>query len=152
MATEDNVAAMRRWFQEVWNERRTGIVNDLLSPKVSAVGQGEHDSMVKSPEDFLEFAKRLHAAFPDIHVTVEDAFGVDDRVALRWTMTATHTGDQLGIPASGKKVSVNGMTMVRFANGKIVEGWDNWDQLNLMKAIGAVEVPKARLIQRATVP
>jgi steroid delta-isomerase-like uncharacterized protein len=89
----------------------------------------------------------LRGAFPDLHVVVEDAFGADQRVVLRWKVTATHTGDHLGIPATGKSVSFAGITLVRFADGKIVEGWDSWDQLKLMKEIGAVEVPKARLMK-----
>jgi predicted ester cyclase len=69
---------------------------------------------------------------------VHDVFGNEDKVAVRWSADMTHTGGDLGIPPSHRKVHVTGMTMVRIANGKVVEGWDNWDQLALMRQIGAV--------------
>jgi len=60
----------------------------------------------------------------------------------RWTATLTHSGTFLGIPSTGKRVRVNGMSVQRFVGGKIVEGWDNWDQLSLLVQLGAVLPPK----------
>jgi steroid delta-isomerase-like uncharacterized protein len=88
----------------------------------------------------------MRGAFPDLHVTVEDAFQSEDRVAVRWSVTGTHRGDHLGVPASGKTIATTGITIAKFRGDKIVEGWDSWDQLEMLKSIGAVEVPKARFL------
>jgi steroid delta-isomerase-like uncharacterized protein len=146
MSVEENVALMRRWFEEIWNQGRLETVTELLAPNAIGMGQGEHDRIVHGPDDFLPFAQRLRQAFPDIHVTVEDAFGSGDKVVVRWSATMTHLGNQLGIPASGKRVNITGMTLVRFSGGQIAEGWDNWDQLRMMQMIGALHVPTAKLM------
>jgi steroid delta-isomerase-like uncharacterized protein len=145
MSEQENVALVKRWFHEVWNEGRTETVMELLAPKVMGIGQVEDGSMITNPEEFLVFMKRLRGAFPNIRITVEDAFGSGDKVATRWTVRGTHTGDHLGVAASGKDVAIRGISIATIRGGKIVEGWDNWDQLKMMQEIGAVEVPTARL-------
>ena len=64
--------------------------------------------MIHGPDEFKVFVEKLRGAFPDIHMTIEDAFASCDKVAVRWSATMTHTGDHLDIPASGKRVSVAG--------------------------------------------
>jgi steroid delta-isomerase-like uncharacterized protein len=150
MGAEENVAILRRWFHEVWNEGRTEIVYEYLDDNIFATGEAE--SPIRSREEFLAFVATVRGALPDMKVVVEDAFGVDDRVVLRYTVHATHTGNHLGVPATGKKVSFAGISMVRFSNGKIVQGWDSWDQLKLMQQIGAVQVPKARFMKPSDPP
>jgi steroid delta-isomerase-like uncharacterized protein len=138
MPKTENIAIMKRWFAEVWNQGRMETVRELLDESATGFGQAGHETEVHGPEDFIAFAQQIRAAFPDIKTTVEDVFGNDDQVAVRWSANMTHTGGDLGIPPSHRKVHVTGMTMVRIANGKIVAGWDNWDQLALLRQIGAV--------------
>jgi steroid delta-isomerase-like uncharacterized protein len=69
---------------------------------------------------------------------IEDMVAEGDRVTVRITVDGTHKGDQLGVPASGRRVQIQGMVMVRIANGQIVEGWNSWDQLGLLRQIGAL--------------
>ena len=145
MSEQENVAVVKRWFQEVWNEGRTETVMELLTPKVMGIGQVEDGSTITTPEEFLVFMKRLRGAFPNIQFKLEDVFGSGDKVAARWTMRGKHTGDHLGVAASGKDVAIRGISMITIRGGKLVEGWDNWDQLKMMQEIGAVEVPTARL-------
>ena len=142
MTVEQNIQLLTRWFQEVWNEGKTQIVRELLSPDAVAVGQAGSGIELRGPEDFVPFVEQIRGAFPDIKVTVEDAFGSDDKVALRWSAMMTHRGDALGIPATGKSVRLTGITIVRIVNGKIVAGWDNWDQLGLFEQIGVYNPPK----------
>src|SRR6266446_694410 len=101
-----NSALIRRWFDEVWNQGREETVDAMCAKDVIGHGQAQHGA--------------------EIHDTIEQ----DDKVMARWTATLTHSGTFLGIPSSGKHVSVNGMSMQRIVGGKIVEGWDNWDQLS----------------------
>ena len=80
---------------------------------------------------------------------VEDAFGAEDRVVLRWSATMTHRGDQLGMPATGKVVRITGITIARIRDGKIIEGWDNWDQLGMLKQIGVYVSRPTTLLKSA---
>ena len=149
MSVEENVEVMRRWFKEVWNEGRTQTIYDLLAPDAVAIGDLEDGGQLRGPADFVPFAERIRGAFPDIHVVVEDAFGAEDRVVVRWSATMTHRGDHLGMPATGKPVRLSGITIARFADNKIVEGWDNWDQLGMLKQIGVYRSPEASLLKTA---
>lgn len=135
MAVAENVALMRRWFQEVWNEGRVQTIYDLLDENISGWGQDAPGVEIRKPADLVALYNRLHGAFPDMKITVEDAFGADDKVVVRWSAVMTHTGDHLGMPATNKKVRITGITIARIVNGKIVQGWDNWDQLALMQQV-----------------
>jgi steroid delta-isomerase-like uncharacterized protein len=135
MPVEENIALMRRWFKEVWNEGRVQTIYDLLDEHISGWGQDVPGVEIRKPADFVALYNRIHGAFPDMKITVEDAFGAEDKIVLRWSATMTHTGDHLGVAATHKKVRITGITMARIVKGKIVEGWDNWDQLALMQQI-----------------
>jgi len=139
MSVEDNVALMKRWFHEVWNEGRVETVNELLAEDAIGMGQGLRGAVTRGPRDFVPFVKRIRGAFPDIRLKVEDAFGAGEKVAIRWSADMTHRGSDLGVPSTGKRVRITGITIVRIAKGKIAEGWDNWDQLALMQQIGALQ-------------
>ena len=143
MSAEKNIQLMRRWFQEVWNEGRMQTVHDLLSPDAVARGQRGADAELRGPEEFVKFAREIRGAFSDIQMNVEDVFGAGDKVVLRWSATMTHTGDAFGLPASGRTVRSRGISIARIVDGKIVEGWDNWDQLGMLEQIGAYKQPVA---------
>lgn len=142
MGTQENIQLMKRWFREVWNEGKTPTVYELLSPDAVGRGQTGSDAVVYGPSEFAPFVELIRSAFPDINITVEDAFGADDKVVVRWSASMTHHGDGLGIPPTGKRVRLTGMTIVRIENGQIVEGWDNWDQLAMLEQIGAYKRPE----------
>jgi steroid delta-isomerase-like uncharacterized protein len=135
MPVSENIVLMRRWFKEVWNEGRVQTIYDLLAENAVGVGQNQLGVEVHGPADFEAFFNRIHGAFPDMKITLEDAFGADDKVVVRWSAVMTHTGNHLGIPATNKKARISGITIVRIENGKIVQGWDNWDQLGLMQQL-----------------
>ena len=143
MSADENIQLMRRWFQEVWNEGRMQTVYDLLSPDAVARGQRGAEAEIRGPEEFVKFVQEIHGAFPDIKVKVEDVFGAGDKVVLRWSGTMTHTGEALGLPPSGRTVRCRGITIAHIVDGKIVEGWDNWDQLGMLEQIGVYQKPGA---------
>jgi steroid delta-isomerase-like uncharacterized protein len=149
MSVEENVHLMRRWFHEVWNEGRIQTVHELLAPNCIAKGQRGADSEIRGPEEFVKFVHEIRNSFPDHKLQIEDIFGADDKVVIRWSSTMTHSGDGLGMPASGKKVRIRGISIARFHAGKIVEGWDNWDQLALLEQIGAYKQPDASLLAKS---
>jgi steroid delta-isomerase-like uncharacterized protein len=137
MSADENIQMLRRWFQEIWNEGQTDTIHELFSPDGVARGQRGGKGEIRGPEEFEKFVHEIRGAFPDMQVQVEDVFGADDKVVLRWSATMTHSGDTLGLPASGRTVHTCGITIARFADGQIVEGWDNWDQLGMLEQIGA---------------
>jgi steroid delta-isomerase-like uncharacterized protein len=149
MPVEENVQLMRRWFQEVWNEGRTQTVYDLLSPQGVARGQRGAEAEIRGPEEFVRFVHEIRGSFPNIKLRIEDIFGTDDKVVVRWSATMTHTGDAPGLPASGKPIRSRGISIARILGGKIVEGWDNWDQLGMLEQIGVYKQPETTLLAKS---
>jgi predicted ester cyclase len=80
----------------------------------------------------------FYTAFPDMHYTVEDLIAEGDKVVCRWTVRATHQGEFMGVPATGKVVTWTGISITRFAGGKDVEDWESFDMLGLMQQLGAI--------------
>ena len=149
MSPEENIQLVKRWFQEVWNEGRMETVHELLSPNAVVRGQTGPQEEIHGPAEFLPFVESIRSAFPDIHITIEDAVGAADKVVVRWAGTMTHKGSGLGIPASGKKVHLTGITIGRIVDGKIVEGWDNWDRLAMLEQIGAYRQPETLMLAKS---
>jgi predicted ester cyclase len=88
-------------------------------------------------------------AFPDMRLTIEDIVAEGETVMARWSCRGTHKGDLSGIAPTGKPFTISGVTIVRLANGKMVEGWVNWDALGLMQQLGVVpELAKAKAVAR----
>jgi steroid delta-isomerase-like uncharacterized protein len=137
MSVEENIALMRRWFNEVWNQGRLDAIAEMMAPDAVGVGAAGPDQVIHGPAEFRLFAEQFQKAFSRIQITVEDAFGSDDKVAVRWSAEMTHTGEGIGIPATGRTARVRGISLARVENGKLVEGWDNWDQLGLQQQLQA---------------
>jgi len=91
MSVEENISIMRRWYSEVWRDRNNETIHELLTSDARLRGQNGPEQEIKGPEGFLEFAERIRNAFPDTEVAVEDIFAADDKVAVRWVATGTHT-------------------------------------------------------------
>ena len=149
MSVEENVTLMRRWFKEVWNEGKMQTVRELLAHDAVGMGEVEDGVPVRGPAEFIPFTERLRGAFPDINIAIDDIFGSEDKVVVRWSASMTHKGDHLGMAATHKPVRLTGISIVRIANGQIAEGWDNWDQLAMLKQIGAYERPQGALLKSA---
>lgn len=92
-------------------------------------------------ESIKQFYAQFWTAFPDAQITVEDLIEADDKVACRFIVNATHGGNFMGVPATGKPVALPGITILRFANGKCVERWSQADFLSAMVQIGAIPMP-----------
>ena len=141
---EENVAAMRRWFEEVWNQRRMETIYELVAANCLIQGVSETGETLRGPGAFVVVYQRLVGAFPDIRITLEDCFGEGNRVVARWSATMRHTGDGLGIEPTGAPMQLSGITMVRFADGQVVESWDQWDKLGMFKQIEAATAKSVR--------
>src|SRR5262249_27947064 len=129
---EAEIAVIKRWFEEVWNQGRAETIDELLAPGAPVYGIGHGADVIHGPDGVRPAYEQLKGALPDIHFTFHEAISEGEVVALRWTATATHKGDTLGIAATHKRVTITGMCFGRVRNGKIVEGWNNWDMMGLM--------------------
>ena len=78
-------------------------------------------------------------AFPDLHVTIEDIIAEGDKVCVRLQETATHTGEYRGLAPTGNKLSYTVVAIWRIVEGKIVEGWIVYDQMDFLKQLGVIE-------------
>src|SRR5258705_212282 len=136
MATEGD-RVVRRWFEEVWNQRRAATVDELLT---AASVCHTADGPVTGPAEVrARLYQPLLGAFPDLRVTVEDVIAEGDRVAVRWAASGTHTGHGLGFGPSGRAVTFRGMTWVRVQGGKLVEGWQWSDIPEVVRSLAAPE-------------
>jgi predicted ester cyclase len=89
-----------------------------------------------------KYMAEIFSAFPDVHMTIDDLVGEGDKVAVRFTVTGTHKGKFMGMPASNKKLKMWSIQIDRIANGKFVEGWERTDTLGLMQQLGVMAKPK----------
>jgi predicted ester cyclase len=94
--------------------------------------------------EFKQFARDLRTAFPDIRITIHETLAQGDKVVARWSAKMTHSGSFLGFAPTGREAQITGTSIQRIVDGKIAEGWDNWDQLGLLVQIGAV--PAAQFV------
>jgi steroid delta-isomerase-like uncharacterized protein len=141
--THDHLALTKRWFEEVWNQKKTQTIRELVAPDCIWHGTSETGEDLRGAEGFLLLYTRLVDAFPDMHFDVKDLFGVGDQIAVRWTATMHHSGNGLGMEASGADITIQGMGIARFSDGKLVETWDNWDKLGLFQQIEAARTKRA---------
>lgn len=123
-----------RWFDEVWNRQLAATVDELLAPE--AVGHMEGVDVV-GPTAFHEVRSALLAAFPDLRITVEDMVAEGDNVVVRWRAAGTHLGEAFDIRATRAAIAFRGMTWHRIVDGRIVEGWDAWNQGALIESLRA---------------
>ena len=89
-----------------------------------------------SVQEFKQMVTGLLAAFPDLHFTIEDQITSGDKVASRWTAEGTNTAPLGDVPPTGRRMHVDGLILDRLANGKVVERWEQWDQMAMMRQLG----------------
>src|SRR5581483_2891194 len=92
-------------------------------------------------ERLRQFVAMMHGAFSDLNVSMGDVIIDGDKAAIRMTISGKHTGDAMGFPATGKNVRVEGIDILRFANGKVVEHWGISDQAGMMMQLGLIPAP-----------
>jgi len=137
--SEENKALFRRFVEEVWQDGNVDAIDKYYAAHY--VDHNAPPGMPPGREGVKAFAAMLASAFSDAVVTVEDQIAEGDRVVTRWSAKNTHTGEFLGIPATGKQVTVTGITLGRIAGGKLVEEWSQSDMMGLMGQLGVVPPP-----------
>jgi predicted ester cyclase len=136
MSAEANMELVRQWVEQVWNAGNLELLSHFHSPTFD--NHGKRSTI----EETKQWQLRNRVTFPDIHYTIDDLFATDDRVALRWTASATHRGALWNmIPPTGKTITWNGMHLLRLANKQIVEIWAVQNSIEQLQQMGVTLHP-----------
>ena len=141
MSTEENRALIRRFLEEVFNQRNVAAVDQYMA--------GDYVDHVLPPgvpptrEGFKQFIGPFLEAFPDFRYTVDDLIAEGDRVVARLTAQGTQQGAFMGVPATGKRATWSEIHIGRVANGQIAEHWGEIDNLGMLQQLGVIPPPSA---------
>ena len=136
MSVQENKKIARRVFDEIWSKGKLELADELLSPDFVGHPIGLREPF-QGPEGAKEFVGSIREGFPDATFAIEDMTAEDDVVAARWVMTGTHDGEFMGIDPTERRVRIDGMTFLRFEQGKVVEGRTLQDAVGLMRSLDA---------------
>jgi steroid delta-isomerase-like uncharacterized protein len=120
MSSTQNKTISQRFIEEVFNARKTEEANNFVTPDVIYHGMGEE---VRGLEEFKRWVAEDLSAFPDMKITIVDSFGEGNKVAVRWTLKATHEKDFADFPATHKKFETRGVEIFQFEGNKVKEAW-----------------------------
>lgn len=143
----DPATVIRRWFDEVWNRGMEATIDELFTAESVMWGVGRPGVASHGPAEFKVFYEAMRAACPDAQITLEQVVQEGDTAFARWTGTMTHTGEGLGMGPTNKKMTLCGMSACKVRDGKIVEGWNIWDQVGMARELGVLEGHAATLFQ-----
>lgn len=139
MSVEANKAIVKRIFDEIANNRKMEVVDELFATGYVYHEPSGHE--LNGPEGFKQLMSRPHSAFPDFSIMAEDLIAEGDKVVCRFTIQGTHNGVLMGIPPTGKPFRMTGMVIYRIADGKVIEQWENMDSLGMMQQLGVLPSP-----------
>ena len=137
MSTEQNKANARRLVDRI-NQGDLAVIDDLCAPN-----HVSHNPplITHGLEEYKQTFSMLLTAFPDLHFSIEDQLAEGDRVATRYAWSGTHAGTLMGILPTGKHVTVTGISISHWVDGKSDEVWTNLDSLGLLQQLGVVPAP-----------
>jgi steroid delta-isomerase-like uncharacterized protein len=138
-SVENNRQLIVRFFEEVWNQRKLEIADDIFDNDCHTFqlrSGAPVTSTPRGPESIKKHISEWLSSFPDLTFTIEEMVGEGDRVSTLLTMDGTHTGPWLGIPPNGKRISIRMMTIHRIQNGKIIEDWVIVESLGFLQQLG----------------
>jgi steroid delta-isomerase-like uncharacterized protein len=140
MSIETNKAIVRRYIEQVLNNKRHDLIDEFLDDTIEFHGTGPS---IIGQKAVVEWYAMFAAAFPDWHTTIDDMVAEGDKVVLRITSTGTHLGEMQGIPATGKPITQYAIAIYRLTNGKIAEARLQTDNLSMMQQMGLMADPLA---------
>lgn len=134
MSNEVNREVARQFFEQIWNQRDESAIDRFTIPDV----RGNDGDFGTGREAFKEQWRGWFIGFPDLKFEVADIVVEGEKVVTRWVLTGTNTGPFLGHAPTGRAVRVDGMSLDRIVDGKVVEGFDAWDALGLRRQLGFI--------------
>jgi predicted ester cyclase len=138
--SEQNKALTRRFYEEVFNQKKLTTIDELCDP-----GFVDHNAMPgqrPGAVGLMDSFGQYFSGFPDLRVTLHELIAEGDIVVARLTMEGTHSGNLMGARPTGKRVMFRGMDMIRIRNGRAVEAWHEGNDAEVMMSLG-VQAPSA---------
>jgi steroid delta-isomerase-like uncharacterized protein len=136
MSTETNKATVRRMAEQVYNARQLDLIGEFFTEDFVSHTVGA--PAINGLEELRAGIATALDAYPDFKLTLDDLIAEGDKVAARWTSRGTHQGELLGVPATGKLITQEGMVFYRMVNAQIAEVWFHPDSLGMMQQLGIV--------------
>jgi len=133
--TED-ARAVRRRYHEAWNNGDTDALDGIMS-----LGVVNHSPLPGQPDGVAGFKQAIvsmRSGVPDLTITIDSSVLDGDLVSTRWTGSGTNTGELMGVPATGRRISVSGIDICRVSDGRIVEYWQELDTLSMLQQLGVI--------------
>jgi steroid delta-isomerase-like uncharacterized protein len=130
--SEQNKQTIRRLIDEFWNNQNFDVADQMFAPDAVYQTDGVTQSYAEVKAAFMQ----TRHAFPDMRVSVDDLLAEGDKVALRWTALGTHKNEFIGIAPTNRQVTMTGLTIYRFSDGRIVQAWNNSDSLGMLRQLG----------------
>lgn len=138
MSKEQNASALGK-FAEAVNTEKYELFNEVVA--ADSVDHDPGPGQVPGPEGYRALFTQMRSAFPDMKVELAAVVADEEAIAFAYTFTGTQQGSLMGVPATGKKVTIRGLQISKFRNGKMVERWGSSDQLGMLQQIGATAIP-----------
>lgn len=149
MATEDNKRVVRRFIEEVFVRRDERAVDELTHPEFTP---HSWPGVKRGLDSLKQAVQRVSAGLDDVSMKIEDMIAEEDRVAVRLTAHATHRGDFMGMPATGRSYTISETHIFRVRDGKVVEHWRDADMLSLMQQLEPKEDRERPMEERRSSP
>jgi steroid delta-isomerase-like uncharacterized protein len=140
VSKEQNAVALGK-FAEAVNTGKYELFDEAVAP--DSVDHDPAPGQVPGPKGYRAFFTDMRTAFPDLKADLAALVADDESIAFAYTLSGTHKGPLMGIPATGKKVSIRGVQLSKFRDGKMVERWGSSDQLGMLQQLGVTAIPEA---------
>jgi steroid delta-isomerase-like uncharacterized protein len=142
MSAEANKAIVRRFYEEIFSQGKLELAAELFTADYVNHDSGSPPGgWPHGPEGIHTVVGMYRSAFPDTQFTIDDQIAEGDRVVTRWSARGTNNGSLMGMPPSGRPISITGISIERFVDGKMAETWVNFDALGMMQQIGVIPAP-----------
>ena len=138
--SERNRRIARRYFEELLGGN-VALADEIVAEDVAFYGPDYWGEAIHGRDGFKGFVTYLRSAFPDLRFELAEEVSDEEQVATRFILRMTHQGEWLGIPATGRAVTLPGMDLFRIVDGKIAEVRVFYDTLGLMQQLGVVPNP-----------
>jgi steroid delta-isomerase-like uncharacterized protein len=138
MATEENKAIIREVITRAWNGQDFDAMDAVYAPDYVHHDPSLPPEAQRGLANYKQGVRTFYTVFSDLHGEIEELIGEGDKVVARLRWRGTQRGELLGIPPSGKRVDFSMIEIYRFAEGKIAEGWANFDTLGKLQQLGVV--------------
>ncbi len=157
MSNNDNKAIAERVIQAAWNEGDVSVFRAFFGPDMFSASPQRH---ARSAQELQQMVRLYRAAFPDLHVVLQDLLADGDKVAARFAVEGTHRGVVQGVasaeavaglpsaedpyrklllvPPTGRLITFEGIAVLGFSNSKVTSFWALWDELDVLRQLGAL--------------